>query len=278
MASERLKPMVEIESSTAADIAGGLESLAGRIRTRGAGLGIVVPAPGHGPDRLMNWALQEVNNAMQSPSSEEREHHCVDAVLHARRALSCLVDWYLERDLAMFCKDAPGNSEQKVRFLISRGIIDDLTSRVLERAIRKRNDTEHRYISPTLEEAEDVVELIRRTLSAIRAQSRPEYGPWVFGSFLYSLQFGEKGHAEFHGWSEPLFVFSRFERQRWVGLVLPENETKAVIRQALLKETTTDELLELLRVARRCFAGAPTSYSDIELCKLLALKSGLEGA
>src|SRR5438128_949694 len=102
MASERLKPIVEIESATAADILGGLEALVGRIRTRGAGQGIIVRAPGDGPDRLMNWALQEVNNAMQSTSKEEREHHCVDAVLHARRALSCLVDWYLERDLGMF--------------------------------------------------------------------------------------------------------------------------------------------------------------------------------
>src|SRR5712671_5930030 len=41
MASERLKPMVEIESATADDILGGLEGF-----------------------RLMNWALQEVNNAI----------------------------------------------------------------------------------------------------------------------------------------------------------------------------------------------------------------------
>ncbi|PYJ21978.1 MAG: hypothetical protein DME99_06645 [Verrucomicrobia bacterium] len=270
MASERLKPTVEIESATAADILGGLEALAGRIRTRGAGQGVMVRAPGEGPDRLMNWALQEVNNAMQSTSNEEREHHCVDAVLHARRALSCLVDWYLERDLATFCKDAPSNSKQKVRFLISRGIIDELTSRVLERAIRKRNDTEHRYISPTLEVAEDVVELIRRTLSAIRTQSAPEYGPWIFGSFLHSLQFGEKRYAEFHGWSGPLVVFSRFEPQPWVGLVLPENKTKAVSRRALLKETTTDELVELLLLAARYF-GAPSSYADTESCRVLAL-------
>jgi hypothetical protein len=276
MASESLKPIVEIESATAADILDGLESLAGKIRTLGAGQGIIVRAPGEGPDKLMNWALQEVNNAMQSLPNDERQHHCVDAVLHARRALSCLVDWYLERDLAIFCKDAPHDSKQKVRFLITRGIVDELTSRVLERAIRKRNDTEHRYTSPTLEIAEDVVELIRRTLSAIRTQSSPENGPWIFGSFLHCVQFGEKGHAEFHGWSDPLLVFSRFEREPWVGLLLPENETKAVVRRALLKETTTDELLELLISAPRYFRGGPTWYTEAEFCKLLAVQSGLE--
>jgi hypothetical protein len=70
MASQPLKPIVEIESATAADIAGGLESLVGRIRTRGAGLGIVVPAPGNGPDRLMNRALQEVNNSKLSMNQQ----------------------------------------------------------------------------------------------------------------------------------------------------------------------------------------------------------------
>jgi len=277
MASERLKPVVEIESATAADILDGIETLAGKIRTRGAGQGIVVRAPGEGPDKLMNWALQEVNSARQCTSKDEREHYCVDAVLHARRALSCLVDWYLERDLAIFCKDAPHDSKHQVRFLITRGIIDELTSRVLERAILKRNDTEHRYVSPPLDVAEDVVELIRRTLAAIRTQSSPENGPWVFGSFLHSLQFGEKGHAEFHGWSDPLVVFSRFGRQPWMGLVLPDNETKAVVRRALLKETTTDELSELLVCAPRCFWGPPPFYADAEMCKLLAVESGLEG-
>ena len=63
-----------------------------------------------------------------------------------------------------------------------------------------------------------------------------------------------------------------------MGLLLPENETKAFVRRALLKETTTDELLELLLHAPRHFRGAPTWYTDAEMCKLLAAESGLEGA
>ena len=58
--------------------------------------------------------------------------------------------------------------------------------------------------------------------------------------------------------------------------MLPENETKAVVRRALLKETTINELLELLLVAPRYF-GATTSHADSKLCELLAVESGLEG-
>src|SRR5438132_112103 len=100
MQSKPVHPTIEIKLATPADILDGIESLEGR-----SGQGVLVDPPGEGPDMLLNWALQDVNNAMQSPSDEEKKHYCVDAVLHARRCLACLVDWYLERDLATLCKD-----------------------------------------------------------------------------------------------------------------------------------------------------------------------------
>ena len=185
------------------------------------------------------------------------------------------MDWYLQRDLATLCKDAPETAKQKVKFLIMRGVIDELTSRVLERAIQKRNSAEHRYLSPTLAETEDIVELLRRTVAAIRTQSPPEPGPWIFGSFLYAVfSGGDEARAEFHGWCDPIVVFSRFAPQPWVGLVLPKNKTEAVIRRALLKETTTEELVQLLLLAGQKF-GAPSSYADEKSCELLASKACL---
>jgi hypothetical protein len=264
MPSARLHPTVEVEQATPADVLDGLETLEGR-----SGQGILVTPPGDGPDRFLNWALQEVNNARQS-TSEEQAHHCVDAVLNARRALACLVDWYLQRDLATLCKDAPGAAKQQVKFLIMRGVIDELTSRVLERAIQKRNTAEHQYISPTLAVAEDTVELLRRTVAAIRTQSPPEYGPWIFGTFLHTVFWSDNAcRPEFHGWRDPIVVFSRFAPQPWVGLVLPKNKTDAVIRRTLLKETTPEELVQLLLVAGRKF-GAPSSYADAKSCEVLA--------
>jgi hypothetical protein len=271
MPSQALHPEVTVEDASAADILDGLETLEGR-----SGRGIVVDAPGEGPDKLLTWALQEINNAMQAASAEERQHHCVDAVLHARRSLACLVDWYLERDLAHLCKDAPATPKQQARFLTSRGVIDELTSRVLERAIQKRNDVEHQYRSPTLDTAEDIVELLRRTLAALRTHSAPELGPWVFGSFLHAIGYGNRGrYAEFHGWSGPLAVFSRFGPRPWVGLVLPENKVKAVIRRAFLKETSVEELVQLQLLSVRKF-GTPSSCADAQSSQLLAIEARLQ--
>jgi hypothetical protein len=145
----------------------------------------------------------------------------------------------------------------------------------MERAIQKRNSAEHQYISPTLAEAEDMVELLRRTVAAIRTQSPPEHAPWIFGTFLHAVFWSDNAcRAEFHGWRDPIVVFSRFAPQPWVGLVLPESKTKAVIRRALLKETTTDELVQLLLFAGRKF-GAPSSFADAQSCEVLASEARL---
>jgi uncharacterized protein YutE (UPF0331/DUF86 family) len=215
---------------------------------------------------------------MQSTSKEEKEHHCVDAVLHARRGLACLVDWYLERDLATLCKNAPATPKQQVRFLIARGVIDELTSRVLERAIQKRNDAEHRYISPTLEVAEDAVELLRRTVFAIRTQSSPEHGPWIFGIISTSTGIWQtrtlRRVSRLVGVSRGFFSFRTAALGR-TGVA--KNKTKALIRRVLLKETTTDELVQLLLLAGRKF-GAPSSYADAQSCELLASEARLHDA
>ena len=83
--------------------------------------------------------------------------------------MACLVDWYIERDLAPYCKNPPNTPKQQADYLTRRGIIDELTSHVLERAIGNRNRVEHDYHIPTIAEAEDIVELLRRTIAMLRA-------------------------------------------------------------------------------------------------------------
>lgn len=241
-----IRPVCDFETVSAADVLSGLNTLKGRH----GGQGIIVPPPGDGPDKPLNWAIQEVINAAVAPTKEERERLSTNAMLNSRRALACLVDWYLERDLINRCKKPPSDARRKARCLVSRGIIDELTSRVLERAISERNQVEHRYLVPLLETAEDVVELLRRTISAIRSQSEPSHAPWIFGTFLHSLgSSGEGPQAEFHGWTGPLLVLWRFGHRPWIGTVNPKDSSQAAVRRAFLDETGPDELIEILSVA-----------------------------
>ena len=272
MSSKKLHPVVEIEAVSASDILDALETLQpDRVVS---GHGVLVQAKGAGPDAFLSWALLDIENAMQF-KSEERKRHCMSALVNARRGFACLVDWYLQRDLATLCKNPPSSAKQKVNFLISRGVLDELTSRVVERAIGKRNVAEHEYQSPTQESAEDAVELFRRIISAVRAQSPPDHAPWLFGHFLFASGFAKKGfYAEFYGWSGPVVVFSRFRPEPWVGLVLPETDARAVIRRVFLRELTTDELLQLLALSGRKF-GVPSSFSNTEICELLAKEACL---
>ena len=112
--------------------------------------------------------------------------------------------------------------------------------------------------------------MLRRTISAIRSQSEPSHAPWIFGSFLHSLGSSGKGpNAEFHGWTEPLLVLSRFGHRRWIGIVNPKDSTKAAVRRAFLDETGPDELIEILSVADLKY-GRASFLTDITSAGVLA--------
>lgn len=269
MPQKQLTAKCEFEIAAADDLFDAIESIAGRY-----GQGVVVAPPGAGPDNPLSWSIQEVNRAGVETDMLEREKLCTNAVLNARRALACLVDWYVSRDLAELCKNPPGSPKQKAEFLVRRGVIDELTSHVLTRAIDKRNRVEHDYIVPELEVAEDVVELLRRTMTAIRLHSDPSYGPWIFGIFLGGHGLGKNGrYATFGGWCEPLVVFSRFDPRPWAGVVLPDSETNALIRYTSLADVTLEQLLHLLSLAEQKF-GRVSSFSDIQSCQTMARELG----
>jgi uncharacterized protein YutE (UPF0331/DUF86 family) len=260
----------EFETASAADVLDGLGTVTGRC-----GEGVILPAPGDGPDTHLAWAIQEVSGALNILDKQEQRKLCTNAIINARRALACLVDWYLERDLAMYCQNPPKTADQKANFLVRRGIIDSLTSRVLERAVAKRNEVEHQYLAPPIEVAEDVVELFRRTMAAIRNQSDPSHAPWIFGIFLGGQGYGSRGRfAEFRGWCEPLVVFSRFPPRPWVGLVLPDGDVRAVVRRAYLDTTTVDELIQLLALSELKY-GHSSSFMDLRSCEVMAREIGL---
>lgn len=270
MGQKSLTAQCEFEEASAEDLIDGIGTLSGRY-----GQGVVVPPPGDGPDQPLSWAIQDVSTAPSEPDADERARLCTHAVLSSRRALGCLVDWYVERDLGNHCKNPPGSPKEKAQFLMRRGIIDELTSRVLARAIKKRNIVEHDYVAPDLETAEDVVELLRRTMATIRSQSDPSLAPWIFGIFLGGHGHGKNGpFARFGGWSDPLTVFSRFPPRPWVGIVLPKTEEHAIVRRAYLNTVSVDELIRLIGIAEQMY-GHASSYQDQASCELMAKTLGL---
>lgn len=269
MTTKRIKPDCRTEIATAGDILDGLDTLKGR-----SGQGTVLRPPGRGPDEPLKWAISEVTAAAQAEEEAEISKLCTNAVMNSRRALACLVDWYIDRDLAKYCKNPPATPKQQAQFLMSRGIIDELTSHVLERAVGKRNRVEHEYVVPTLAGAEDIVELLRRTMATLRSQSDPSLAPMLFGIFLGGHGHGKHGaYAEFHGWADPLAIFCRFSQRPWVGLLVPETDRKCLIRRAHLDETTPDELVQLLSLAEQKF-GKPASFTGQETCKLILEELG----
>jgi hypothetical protein len=139
-----------------------------RLRNRAI---INVPPPGNGVDKLLNWAIAEVKASAQANNPDEQERFAASATTNARRALGCLVDWYMQRDCFSLCKNAPAGAERKSEILVRRGLIDELTSHVLARAIAKRDVLEHQFVAPVLETAEDVVELLRRTIRNLMSES-----------------------------------------------------------------------------------------------------------
>ncbi len=270
MTFKRIQSDCHIEAVTAADLIDGLHTVTGR-----SGQGAILPPPGNGPDEPLTWAIYEVTTAAQTSDGAELKKLCTNAVMNSRRALACLVDWYIDRDLAKYCKNPPKTAKQQARFLMSRGIIDELTSRVLERAVEKRNRVEHDYIVPELPEAEDIVELLRRTMATLRSHSDPSLAPLIFGVFLGGSGHGKLGpYAEFHGWSDPLAIFCRFSARPWVGLLIPETKSKALLRQAYLDETDSADLIQLLSLAEQKF-GKPSTFAGLQTCELILKEIGM---
>jgi uncharacterized protein YutE (UPF0331/DUF86 family) len=263
-------PDCEFQTVSAEELLDGLRTLKGK-----SGDGLLVPSSENGPDTFLAWAIHEVADAAQASEQEEVKRLSANAVMNSRRALACLVDWYIERDLAAFCKDRPDTPKKQAAFLVRRGVIDELTSRVLERAITQRNKLEHEYISPTLSQAEDFVELLRRTIFAIRAHSDPSHGPWVFGIFLSASGIGKEGpYAHFGGWNDSLVVFSRFPPRPWVGILIPENCSRALVRRSFLDCTATDLLIDILSMAEQKY-GHPGSFQGSRSCEMMARAMGL---
>lgn len=271
MATEEVQARCSVEQLNPADLLDAIRTLNGRNAE-----GVLLKAPGEGVDTLLQWALSDLRLATNCADPVEQKRHATNAVMNARRALSCLVDWYLRRDGFESCKNAPRRADEKASIILRRGIIDDLTSRVLARAIRIRDVAEHEFQAVSLEDAEDLVELLRRTIQCIRTHSSPEMGPFIFGFIgggtSYSEERGYRGM--FYGWSDPVAVINTFASEPWIGVVIPNSRSDAVLRKVILHEIDSDLLLNALTLLESIF-GTASGGSGARGCVARAAAAGL---
>lgn len=226
----------------------------------------------------MTWALQEINLA-HADTGESRMRQATQAVGNARKALDCLVDWYLRRDGFAYCGDVRtrSDSRSKSKLLRERGILDSLTERVLARAIDVRNEAEHEFVGIDLHQAEDVVELFRRTAQGIMLQSDPSKGFGVLGSVGHGTGINEKSgvSAWFYGWTEPIVVFGFSKPDPTLDVVLPSSTIDAVVRRLPMSEIKTELWADALRLLESKYGTVKSSSASPIVLESLFTALGL---
>lgn len=205
---------------------------------------------GLGHEKLLDWALYDIAEATKAGTADERLRASVNAVMHARRALSCLVDQYLQRDGFSFCKDKFRDTAPKAEILVRRGIFDILATQTLQRAVNRRNIAEHNYEGVELTDAQDTVQIVRATIQNSVAKSSPYFSPALFGMIAGGSGTSNGSiYGQFDGWIGAAFILVTTVRSPWLGVIVPKNDTEAVVRKVDLSKVTREQLFEALEIA-----------------------------
>jgi hypothetical protein len=218
---------------------------------------IRVGALGLGYEAFLRWSVKDIKDAASNTDPDQQVRFSVNALMNARRALSCLAEQYLLRDGFAFCRDVPREANGKAELLVHRGLFDELAAGALRRAVERRNVVEHDYKQVTFCDAQDTVHLIRTTIENCVAKSDPCLVPGFFGSFLGGHASGVDGEKHwFDGWSGLLFVLARFDSAPWFGVIVPSSNTEATVRKVLFSELSCDQLLAtLVKLEKQSSAG-----------------------
>lgn len=225
--------------------------------------GVIQPSLGLGYKHFLDWALLDIAEAGTASTPDSRQRFSVNAIMNARRALSCLVDQYWRRDGFAFCKDGSRDARKMADILVRRAVFDRLASGVLERAISRRNHVEHQYGGIELEDAQDMVQVVRATIESVVARSDPYCAPAMFGTILGGCSTSEGGvHGRFDGWSGNSVVFGATVSPAWIGIIVPKDECVAVVRKVETGKLTCEQLLSVLEICGAISGGGGGSCSE----------------
>lgn len=197
----------------------------------------------------MDWAVCDIQIAMDSPLETDQVRHRANAMMNARRAVSCLVDQYLLRDGFARCKNPPRRTATKVDLLVRRGVLDSVERGALDTAASQRHLLEHKYQPPDLALAQANVQLIRATLESVVARSDPSWSPAMAGTFMSGWGYSPAGYTfNFDRWNGPIFFLMVLVNDPWVGVLVPSSNLEAILRRVRLRQVSSAELAETLAV------------------------------
>lgn len=133
------------------------------------GDGRTISYSGEDVDTLLGWGMAELRLAESTAIAADQRRHTSQAVTHAKRAIDCLFDAYLERDyLNVHLGERPMFSKKLL--LLKERLGDQLPWRLVPAIIARPRDTsEHERQAPTIEEAGVAVEAARSIVAAMIA-------------------------------------------------------------------------------------------------------------
>jgi hypothetical protein len=141
-------------------------------------------------DTLIGWAVSELEQAEHASCDVDRRKHTTHAVGHAKRAVDCLFDAYLERDYLDIHLAPRAMFSAKLKLLKER--FKQLPWRLIPAIVADPRDTaEHEREAPSVQDAGIAVEAARAVVTAMRSVSDPLSGPALAGQLSISWSAGE---------------------------------------------------------------------------------------
>jgi hypothetical protein len=226
-----MTPKVSFEQLDPADLPGALLSLPDVPR-----FDCIHNSIGAGYQVYLAWALRDLELAENESPGNDQDRLCVNAVMSARRAVSCLADQYLKREGISFCKNPPREAKAISEVLIARNVFSERAAICLQRAVDVRNRIEHQYQSIGLRDTQELIQLIHMTVEYTVNRSSPFTSPFLYGIVEGGAGLGPSGvYGTFGGWDGCCFVSMTFETRPWFGIVQPSSKFEATVRRAFLR-------------------------------------------
>ncbi|MDA2929020.1 hypothetical protein MYX84_03560, partial [Acidobacteria bacterium AH-259-O06] len=120
-----------------------------------------------------------------------------------------------------------------------------------------------------------VVELFRRTIQGVLSESEPDKGPFLFGAVNWGYTAGRGGRlVSFYGWRGNSVILCRTAKNPWLGIIIPESSSEALVRQSFFEEIEPDLLLDILSALEGRF-GKISGCSNEEIWRDLTQAAGL---